>query len=76
MILSQTSNFHIFRTCYRSGYGDCATHHYELTLKETTKVMPTANIDISDRLINSQIGTANSQDICHSKRPKANNNIH
>lgn len=49
---------------------------YELTLKETTKVMPTANIDISDRLINSQIGTANSQDICHSKRPKANNNIH
>ena len=30
MILSQTSNFHIFRTCYRSGYGDCATHHYKL----------------------------------------------
>ena len=26
MILSQTSNFHIFHTCYRSGYGDCATH--------------------------------------------------
>ena len=49
---------------------------YELHLKETTKVMPTANIDISDRLINSQIGTANSQDICHSKRPKAINNIH
>lgn len=31
---------------------------YELHLKETVKVMPTANIDISDRLINSQIGTA------------------
>ena len=49
---------------------------YELHLKETAKVMPTANIDISDRLINIQIGTANSQDICHSKCPKANNNIH
>ena len=38
--------------------------------------MPTANIDISDNLINIQIGTANSQDICHSKCPKAINNIH
>ena len=46
---------------------------YELHLKETAKVMPTANIDISDRLINIQIGTANSQDICHFKQPKAIN---
>ena len=28
-ILSQTSNYHIFHTCYRSGYGDCATHNYD-----------------------------------------------
>ena len=49
---------------------------YELHLKETAKVMPTANIDISDRLVNIQIGTANSQDICHFKHPKAINNIH
>ena len=49
---------------------------YEPHLKETAKVMPTANIDISDNLINIQIGTANSQDICHSKCPKAINNIH
>ena len=44
---------------------------YELTLKETTKVMPTANIDISDRLINSQIGTANSQDFFFYVTPNA-----
>ena len=30
---------------------------YELHLKETSRVMLTANIDISDRLINGQIGT-------------------
>ena len=49
---------------------------YEPHLKETAKVILTANIDISDRLINIQIGTANSQDICHSKCPKAIINIH
>jgi len=30
---------------------------YELHLKETARVMFTANIDISDRLINGQIDT-------------------
>ena len=47
---------------------------YELHLKETARVMLTANIDIADRLINGQIGTV--VKICQSKYSKAVNNIH
>ena len=41
---------------------------YELHLKETARVMLTANIDISDWY--------SSQDICQSKHSNAINNIH
>ena len=42
---------------------------YELHLKEMARLMLTANIDISDRLINGNIGTV-SQNICQSKCSK------
>ena len=63
----------LINTILARGRSETGGLDYKLHLKEMARVMLTCNIDISDRLINGQIG---SQNICQSKYSKAVHNIH
>ena len=67
-------NKHDIDRVLASGRSETGGLDYELHWKEIARVMLTANIDISDRLVSGQIGTvvvvSKNEEVCHKRQPR------